>query len=176
MDKKILNKFIKLLGDKVSGNWILIGGSVLPWLEVSFRHTEDIDIVGPKSSTQEDSLCIMEIAQELGLPIEAINQAASFFFYRISNWEKNLMLIHKGSKASIFRPDATLYILLKLGRFNESDFEDCLNMLTFAKKQKESLEKSRILKILKDQIKKESAHHPKKERLQKFLSLLTTSN
>src|SRR3989338_7257233 len=108
MEKKLLDKFIRLLGDEVSGDWIIIGGSVLPWLGASFRHTEDIDIVGPKNSTQKDTLTIMEIAQTLGLPIEAINQAASFFFYRILDWEKNLILIHKGSKASIFRPNATL--------------------------------------------------------------------
>lgn len=171
MDKKLLDKFIQLLGEKVSGNWIIIGGSVLPWLGASCRHTKDIDIVGPKDSSQMDTLLIMEIAQSLGLPIEAINQAAAFFLYRISDWEKNIVLIYKGHKASVFRPNATLYILLKLKRFSEGDYEDCLNMIEFSKNKKESIRKQKILESLQKKIKK-SDNKIQKNRLQKFLSFL----
>ena len=168
MEKKLLEKFIHLLADQVEGKWILIGGSVLPLLEASFRHTQDIDIVGPPLSTQKDTLTLMEIAQTLGLPIEAINQAASFFLYKIPNWEKELVLIHKSSKASIFRPSATLYILLKLNRLSEIDLEDCKNMIAYAKTHHESIDKKRIQKIIRDLLKKETSE-PKIKRLNELL-------
>ncbi|MBI3018818.1 MAG: hypothetical protein HYY61_02890 [Deltaproteobacteria bacterium] len=168
MEKKLLEKFIHLLANKVDGKWIIIGGSVLPLLEASFRHTQDIDIVGPSSSTQKDTLTLMEIAQSLGLPIEAINQAASFFLYKIPNWEKELVLIHKSPKASIFRPSATLYILLKLKRLSETDFEDCMKMIEYAKIHKESIDKKRIQKIIHTLLKKETSE-PKIKRLKNLI-------
>ncbi len=168
MEKKLLEKFIHLLVNKVEGKWIIIGGSVLPLLEASSRPTQDIDIAGPPQSTQKDTLTLMEIAQSLGLPIEAINQAASFFLYKIPNWEKELVLIHKSSKASIFRPSATLYILLKLNRFSETDFEDCMKMIAYAKTHQESIDKKRIQKTIQELLKKETSE-PKIKRLKEFI-------
>lgn len=168
MEKKLLEKFIHLLANKVQGKWIIIGGSVLPLLEASFRHTQDIDIVGPPNSTQTDTFTLMEIAQSLGLPIEAINQAASFFLYKIPNWEKELVLIHKNAKTSIFRPSATLYILLKLNRFSETDFEDCIKMTEYAITHKEPIDKKRIQKTIQELLKKETSTS-KIKRLKDFI-------
>src|SRR3989344_3724351 len=168
MEKKILEKFIHLLSDKVEGKWIIMGGCVLPLLEASSRYTQDIDIAGPSSSTQKDTLTLMEIAQTLGLPVEAINQAASFFLYKIPDWEKELVLIHKSPKASIFRPSATLYILLKLNRFSETDFKDCIKMIEYAKAHKESIDEKRIQKTIQKLLKKETSP-PKINRLKEFI-------
>ena len=168
MEKKLLEKFIHLLANKVEGKWIIIGGSVLPLLEASFRHTQNIYILSPPQSTQKDTLTLMEIAQSLGLPIEAINQAASFFLYKIPNWEKELVLIHKSSKTYIFRPSATLYILLKLNRLSETDFEDCKNMIAYAKTHQEPIDKKRIQKKIQELLKKETSE-PKMKRFKELI-------
>ena len=169
MDKQILKKFVRYLGEKVSGKWIMIGGCVLPLLEASDRYTKDIDIVGPLKATNEDTLTLIHIAQTLGLPIETINQSASFFLYKIENWEEEIILIHQGSKASVYRPSATLYILLKLGRFNETDYEDCLKMFEYAKKKKEKIDLKRIENAIGIALKK-SGNHLQIKRLKDFLA------
>ena len=153
MDKKNLHKFVKTVGEKLKGRWILIGGAVLPFLNIEYRITEDIDIVGSQRSTQEDYLTLMKIAEELGLPIEAINQAASFFLYKIPHWDSELVLLHRGSHAEIYRPSATLFILLKIQRLTEVDLEDCLRVLKFALKKKESVDYERIIDEINRQIK-----------------------
>jgi hypothetical protein len=60
-----------------------IGGEKLRevWLE-SRRVTEDIDLVGTRPDSR---LRLMELAERLGLPIEAMNSAADFFVRRISD-------------------------------------------------------------------------------------------
>ena len=173
MNKKILNRFIHILGEKGQGRWIIIGGSVLPFLEASSRYTKDIDLAGPSTSTQNDTLLLMKIAQSLGLPIEAINQAGAFFLYKIPEWEKEIILIHKGPSATIYRPSAMLYLLLKLERLSETDLEDCMKMIEFSKEHPdEPINKKRMIKIIRTYIKK-SENNAKKERLRKILSVLS---
>lgn len=171
MDKKILDKFLHLLGEKVSGNWVIMGGAVLPLLEASSRYTQDIDVAGPSKSTVEESLALMEIAQSLGLPIEAVNQAAAFFLHKIPNWEKDIILLHKGSKAHIYRPTATLYILLKLNRLTETDLDDCIKMIQYAKAHQEIIDRKRIQKIINGHLKK-SIEPVKHQRLKKLLAFI----
>lgn len=146
--QRILQKFIKKIGERLSGKWIIIGGSVLPLIHASKRYTEDIDIASPKKSSQQDSLMLMEIAQELKLPVEAINQAASFFLYRIPHWDEELVLIHRGSRGEVYRPTATLFLLLKIQRLSEIDMEDCIAMLNYAKKNKEPINRKVIFNKL----------------------------
>ncbi len=171
MDKKLLDRFLHLLGDKVSGNWVILGGSVLPLLEASTRYTQDIDLAGPPKATTADSLALMEIAESLGLPIEAVNQAAAFFLHKISGWDKEIILLHTGSKAKIYRPTATLYILLKINRLSETDLDDCIKMIHYAKTHKETLDKKRIHKIIHALIKK-TDDSAKSHRLKKLLEFI----
>jgi len=126
IDKNLLNRFMTLAGDRLSGDWIVIGGTALMLKGRQYRVTNDIDVVGPKESTQSDLLILMEIAQNLGLPVEAINQAGAFFLYRIKNWQKKLILVHEGKTAKFYRPNAILYLLLKIQRLSETDLQDCL--------------------------------------------------
>ncbi len=171
MDTKLLKKFIKLLGERVSGDWIILGGTVLPLLQASSRYTKDIDLAPPLGATQKDTLTLMEIAESLHLPIEAINQAAGFFLYRIPNWQKEIILFHEGTKATIFRPSATLYLLLKIERMSETDLEDCLKMIEFSKRRGEALDRHRVISKIKSEI-RSSQTHSKIERLKRLLSEL----
>lgn len=154
IDQRTLQKFVKKVGERLSGKWIIMGGSLLSLMQISERYTEDIDIVGPLQSSQKEMLVLMEIAQELRLPIEAINQAAGFFLYRIQYWNKELVLLHRGPKGEVYRPTVTLFLLLKIQRLSETDLEDCLAMITFAEKQKEAIHHKRIIKTLSEKLKK----------------------
>lgn len=129
---KALERFVKVAGERLSGDWVLMGGSVLLGLGIEQRVTHDIDVAGPRTATQEDTLVLMDIAEELGLPVEAINQAGAFFLHKQRGWEEQLVPLHTGTNATIFRPNATLYVRLKLARLSESDLQDCLAMLAFA--------------------------------------------
>jgi hypothetical protein len=46
LDQKALKKFISLAGDRLKGEWVLIGGTLLHALEEDYRSTTDIDLVG----------------------------------------------------------------------------------------------------------------------------------
>ncbi len=122
-----------------------MGGSVLPLLGVEYRVTLDIDVAGPDDAGMDQALALMEIAEELGLPVEAINQAGAYFLRRIRGWERHLVEIHRGRGARILRPDATLFVLLKIDRLTESDLTDCVEMIRLARSGGERVDRRRVL-------------------------------
>lgn len=157
IDSKLLWKFVKEVGEKLTGDWILIGGTVLPILGLHHRVTLDIDIIGPEQSTQKDTLRLMKLTETLGLPVEAINQAGALFLYRVPHWRKHLVKLHSGKHATIHRPDATLFFLLKVARMTESDLSDCLVLLKAIQKSGEKLEKSTVVKAIQGALRKSSS-------------------
>jgi hypothetical protein len=168
IDGKLLTRFVKMAGDRLRGRWIIIGGAVLPLVGVHHRVTLDIDIVGPPDAGQDQTLVLMEIAESLGLPMEAINQAGAIFLHRIEAWERNLVVVHSGKSAAIHRPDATLFILLKLMRFTESDLADCLELLKVARAGKEDLDLPRLRRAVRSA----SDRSPSEEKSARLRSLL----
>ena len=145
-----LTSFLELAGERLTGNWVVIGGSVMALIGAEYRVTNDIDLSGPITSTQKDTLILMEIAESLGLPIEAINQAGAFFLKQIPGWEKRLIEVHRGKGAIFFRPNATLYLQLKIRRFSETDLLDCMKML---EKHSQELEFEGVNKLLRMEMK-----------------------
>jgi hypothetical protein len=160
IDKKLLAKFVQMAGDRLKGDWVIIGGTVLPLVGVHHRVTVDIDIVGPPDAGQEQTLVLMEICESLGLPVEAVNQAGAFFLRRIEGWERDLV-----------RPNTTLFILLKLPRLTESDLADCLELLKVARARKEVPDVSRLTKAIANALKKGPLEE-KSNRLQSLLLVL----
>lgn len=152
LDTRALHAFLKLAGDKLTGDWVIVGGSVLPMLGVDHRSTVDIDIAGPDDADMAQTLALMEIADSLGLPVEAINQAASYFLRRIDGWEQHLVPLHRGSSARLFRPDPTLFLLLKIPRLSESDLADCLAFLDYAAQHGETIDRPRVAQAIADRI------------------------
>ncbi len=175
MEKNVVKKFVQSVADKIVGDWVIIGGSLLPLLGIDSRFTEDIDIAANKEATQSDLLKLMDIAVELGLPVESVNQAASFFLYRIPNWEKDLLLLHQGKAGRILRPNATLYLLLKIERLTETDLLDCETMIQYASHQGESIDLDRLLPKIQAEIAR-STHSPRGHRLRRLLHLLSEKN
>ncbi len=123
---KLVDRFVDLVLKELEGDWVIIGGVVPYLLGSSERPTLDIDIAGPDEATQADTLKLMDIAQTLGLPVESINQAASFFLKKIPGWQKQLVLIRSNQHCKVYRPNIELYFTLKLQRASESDIADLM--------------------------------------------------
>jgi hypothetical protein len=105
-----------------------VGGALVAlWLDTR-RVTEDVDLVGLEG-TGADRLALLGLATDLGLPVEALNSAADYFVHQISDWREHLELFRVGPAGRIFRPSATLFLLLKLRRLSTRDLEDCLELI-----------------------------------------------
>lgn len=149
-----LQKFIKLALKNLEGEWLLLGGMVLPALGVDHRVTMDIDFVGLSRKERSQSLELMKLTEKLGLPVESINQAADVFLDRIEGFRSRLVLLAEAKNCKIFRPDASLYLVLKIGRMSESDFSDCVEWLRLCNRAKEKIDIKWVNSHLNSAIKK----------------------
>ncbi len=166
-DQTKLRRFLKLAGDRLDGGWVIMGGAVLPLLGVSRRVTLDIDLAAMDEASSKQTLILMDIAESLGEPVDAVNQAGAFFLNKIKGWRKHLVPLHQGRRATLYRPDATLYVLLKINRMSESDLDDCLAMLSFARKTGEPLDAARLKREIRKLLRNSESpeRHARLERL-----------
>lgn len=171
LDRPTLEEFVRQAADAVDGDWVIVGGTVLPLLGAGDRATFGIDLVPVADASQSDVIMLMEIAEGLGLPVESVNQAGAFFLRKIPDFEEHLVLLHEGSRARILRPDSTLYVSLKVGRLSESDLEDCFSFLKFAHSAGESLDRPRLVKLLRQEIRTAGSER-RQRRLEALLDLI----
>jgi len=147
LDRGRIERVLQAVCDRLDGEFVLIGGALVAvWLEPR-RVTEDIDLVGI-AGTAAERFSLMQLADELGLPIEAVNSAADFFLFRIEGWRSELEPLQVGPRATIYRPSATLFLLLKLGRLSEQDLDDCLALLTKVDADGLPLDRARVGRAL----------------------------
>jgi len=144
MKTNIYEQFLEIALTELSGEWIWIGGSLLHVLNISDRVTLDIDIVPRSKVTNNHTLILMEIAAKLGLPPETINMAGQFYLTKIKNWEEALVVLGQSESCTIYRPNATLFILMKLERLSESDRRDIDVMLEYAHHHNEAIDVEKI--------------------------------
>ena len=149
LDAKLLNKFLKIAGSSLEGKWLLVGGTLLPALGIDARSTIDIDLIGLGRKEADQSLQLMEIAEQLGLGVETINQAAAFFLKKIKYDESDLLLLHQGKSANIYRPPIELYWKLKIGRLSETDLLDCQQYYTYCVTKKDPINVKKLAMLLK---------------------------
>jgi hypothetical protein len=142
LDRDAIERIVHAIGDRLDGEWLIVGGAALALWVAPRRLTEDVDVV-PLMQTGSERLALLELAEQLGLPIESVNSAADFFVRRIEGWERQLELLHRGARSVVYRPNATLMLLLKLRRLSERDLEDCkLVLATGAAVDRERLERA----------------------------------
>jgi hypothetical protein len=142
-DRSRIDALLQTAGERLDGEWLLVGGAAAAaWFSPS-RTTEDIDLIS-LSGTQEARLALMELAADVALPVEAVNSAADFFVRRIADWRDHLVELMRGSRATIYRPTATLFLLLKLERLSEADLDDCLAMIAHCTEMGESIDLDRV--------------------------------
>ncbi|GJL52452.1 MAG: hypothetical protein NPIRA01_36790 [Nitrospirales bacterium] len=154
ISKELLDQFFELASEKLSGEWILLGGSVLPYVGRSIRATVDIDLATTSLRGGEQQLKLMEIAESLSLPIEAVNTAAEFFVRKISGFEDNLVHMFSKDDFCVYRPNVNLFIQLKLPRLSESDLEDTLEFLRFAREIEERVDVRLLEKLISKELEK----------------------
>ena len=143
-------KFLNSVADEISGDWLVIGGSLLAILGAHQRVTADIDICPIENMNNDLQLELMNLAVKCGLSIEAINPAADFFVKQIPNWKSSIVLLKKGHTGAIYRPSLELYFKLKLARCSESDVADCSSFLEWYKKNSLSFDNLLIKKLVSD--------------------------
>lgn len=124
LDRDAIERIVHAIGDRLAGEWLIVGGAALALWVTPRRLTEDVDVVA-MVHTGGERLALLELAHDLGLPVESVNSAAEFFVRRIEGWESHLELVYRGRLSAVHRPDATLMLLLKLGRLSERDLDDC---------------------------------------------------
>lgn len=169
LDAKLLSQFIKKAADKVEGEWLLVGGTLLPAVGLDVRATMDIDLVSLSKRDNEGGLQLMKLADALGLSVETINQSAQFFVNQLQFTKKDLKVLKKGKKATIYRPSLELYWKLKCGRLSESDLTDCLHYLRFCEDQNELKSLAPLKTFIKKQI-INSSNPAKDKRLKRLLT------
>jgi hypothetical protein len=98
--------------------------------------------------SNSQSIKLMEIAESLGLPVEAINQAGEYFLSKVDGFQDHLILFAESKKCKIYRPDAYLFLKLKLARSSETDLRDCMAFLRHNQKEARTFKKE-ISKLLK---------------------------
>lgn len=140
LDSKLLQKLLESAAETLDGEWVLLGGTLLPALGLDTRPTVDVDLVSLEKNSNEKSFQLMQLAESLGLPVETINQAAAYFLEKTGYTRVDLILLKKGSRATIYRPTLTLFWKLKIGRLSESDLSDCLHYLKFSKEHGETVD------------------------------------
>jgi hypothetical protein len=147
LDRQRIDAILEAVAERLEGEWLLIGGAlVATWLEPR-RLTEDVDIIGLGGTAQE-RYALMELAGELGLPVEAVNSAADFFVRRVPGWRDQLEILCTGSRSTIYRPTVTLFVLLKMGRLSEQDLEDCRAALAHHDPSGAAVERARLLESI----------------------------
>ena len=56
LDRKLLQRFLNLAVERLQGEWLLIGGTVLPLLGVDLRTTTDIELLPLDAKDANSSL------------------------------------------------------------------------------------------------------------------------
>jgi hypothetical protein len=172
LNNQHLKKFIELGLEQLTGDWIIIGGTILPLLEIDYRVTTDIDLAFTTSGGKDQTLELMQIAEQMSLPIEAINQAGAFFLFRISDWKNKIILLKKNKKTAFYRPNTTLFLELKIARMSETDLMDCFKMIEYFKHE---LDGKKINRLIKSELQKEKSNKDRAKRLKeldKIISLI----
>lgn len=167
IDSKSMKKFISKALVVLEGDWVIIGGTVLSLMGIEERVTMDIDIVGINvKNASAQSIKLMELAEHLGLPVETINQSGEYFLSKIENYEESLIVFAESKKCRILRPNAYLFIKLKLARLSETDILDCLAFVR-GNPDEALVFKKEIIKLIKARLKTAAP-----EREKNFVELL----
>lgn len=142
-DRARVEALIARASERLAGGWLLVGGGAAAIWFAPARTTEDLDLIG-LAGTQDERLALMELAAEASIPVEAVNSAAAYFVRKIDDWRDHLVELARGANATIYRPTATLFLLLKLARLSEADLEDCRALLVHCATHGEAVDRERV--------------------------------
>lgn len=173
LNSKILIRMAEKIVAEVNGQWLIFGGSSLYLLGIDSRATMDVDVASFDTSTNDDTLKLMMIAQDLKLPVETINLAGSFFLKAIPGWQDRCTVFRKGKRGKVFIAQLDLYFELKAKRMTESDLSDCLAYLEWCQSHQVKWDNDLLLEILRKALSPASAEA--KKRLQILIKSLPSN-
>jgi hypothetical protein len=102
IDTQVMKQFLALANSRLTGDGVIIGGTLLPLLGINHRVTVDIDIINLDFKNSVDqTIELMDIAQALNLPVETINQAGSYYFSKMTDARDNLILLQESAITQI---------------------------------------------------------------------------
>ena len=171
LDTRLLAQFLVKAGRKLKGEWVLLGGTLLPAVGIDVRATVDIDLVGLGKKEAAQQLELMSLAESLGLPVESVNQAAAFFLKKIGYTKADLIVLEQGPSATIYRPSLSLYWRLKMRRLSETDLQDCEHYFNFCTSSGDAIQISE-LKIAAREASQREKSPAKLRRLKKLSEIL----
>ncbi len=147
LDGRRIDSIVQAVADRLEGEWLLVGGSLVAlWIDAR-RTTEDVDLVAVRGS-KDSRFALLGLAGDLGLPVEALNSAADFFVERIPKWTDEIEVLRTGKRGTVYRPSPTLFLLLKIRRLSAEDLADCLALLDKAARESLPLDAGRVLREL----------------------------
>ncbi len=175
MDRQRIDAVVQAVADRLDGEWLLVGGSLVAlWIDTG-RTTEDIDLV-PVRGSKDARMALLGLAADLGLPVEALNSAADFFVERIPKWTDEIVVLRKGKRGTVYRPSPTLFLLLKIRRMSEEDLADCLGLLDKTAKEALPLDAARVLREMESlPAHEERGVRGRRDRLRKRLQTMASS-
>lgn len=95
VDAAILDRFLELAVDRLDGDWVVIGGMVLPLVGITHRVTMDIDVAGPEGNRQ-----MLELLQ-LAVEVDGENE---LFVYRVDLDRTLAVKSHRGTRFPLTNP------------------------------------------------------------------------
>lgn len=143
LERTAVARLVEAAGERLTGDWVLVGGALAALWFSPERATEDVDLVAVVDE-QGRRYELMGFALAQGLPIEAVSSVADFFLRRIPGWQDELEVLHAGPRARILRPSPTLFLLLKIGRMSEADLDDCLGLIAFVQRSGLVMDAARV--------------------------------
>lgn len=168
LDRARIEELLRLASEQLEGEWLLVGGAAAAaWFSVA-RTTEDVDLMG-LGGTPSERLALMELASRVGLPVETVNSAADFFVRRIAGWRDEIVPLVRGPQATIYRPSATLFLLLKLERLTPVDLDDCVALLEHCAATGEPVDRERVLGRLASLARGDTAQQARRDSLAELL-------
>lgn len=127
MDAAKIEALLEAICQRVGGDWLLVGGSLVHLEYDGARATADIDLVPIGHPTYSDVRAqdeLFKAAHALGLDAENVNSAARFFVADIPLWREEVLEWRHGPAGRVFRPTLALFVALKLARGTEIDLLD----------------------------------------------------
>lgn len=143
LDTATITRLLEVAERRLEGEWLLVGGALAAIWFSPDRVTEDVDLVSLTASN-DARFALMALAQEVGLPVEAVNSAADYFVRKVPGWRDDLEVLRKTERLTLYRPSATLFLRLKL-RLGEQDLDDCLALIEHARARAIAIDREAVI-------------------------------
>lgn len=142
-DRDRVERLLADAAQRLTGEWLLVGGAAAAVWFAATRTTEDVDLFG-LGGTNAERIAVMDLAEAVGLPVEVVNSTADYFVRRIADWRAHLVVLRTGPHATIYRPSATLFLLLKARRLSATDLADCVALIAHCRISGEAIDGARV--------------------------------